>query len=134
MASLCHYPIHFVSSFIFKFGNPSENGLSFPNWSFQPPKAMFENRKSERNTIVFRDLRMPTNSPQVRESGKIFTRGIRNPGLWNPKYSSKNPESLQRLESRIQVPLTKTGIQYLEHRIRGVESGIQDCLGFPYMW
>ena len=47
-------------------------------------------------------------------------------GFWNPQYHSRNPESHQRLESRIQVPLTKTGIQYLE-------SGIQDCLEFPYM-
>ena len=26
---------------------------------------------------------------------------------WNPEYSTSNPESLKRLESRIQVPLTK---------------------------
>ena len=31
------------------------------------------------------------------------------------------------------MPLTKTGIQYLESGIHGVESRIQDCLGFPYM-
>ena len=35
--------------------------------------------------------------------------------------------------SRIQVPLTKTGMQYLEPGIHGVESRIQDCLGFPKM-
>ena len=110
MASLCHYPIHFVSSFIFKFGNPSEKGLSFPNWSFQPPKAMFENRKSERNTIVFRDLRMPTNSPQVRESGNILhvESGILGFGTQNTAQRIRNPSSdwnpeskfhLQRLES-----------------------------------
>ena len=36
-------------------------------------------------------------SPHVRESGfrnpRIFARGIRNPGLWNPESSTKNPES-----------------------------------------
>ena len=30
-----------------------------------------------------------------------FADGIRNPGLWNPEYSSKNPKSHKRLESRI---------------------------------
>ena len=67
-----------------------------------------------------------------REPGN-FCCGIRYPGLWNPEYSSKNPESYQGLESRFQVPLTNTGIQYLESEIHGVESRIQDCLGFPYM-
>ena len=37
---------------------------------------------------------------------EIFASGIRNPGLWNPEYSSRNPESLLRLESGIQIPLT----------------------------
>ena len=36
------------------------------------------------------------------------------------------------MESRIQVPLTNAGIEYLESGIRGVDSRIQDCLGFPY--
>ena len=58
---------------------------------------------------------------------------IRNPGLWNPEYSSRNPEAHWRLEFRIQIPLTKTGIQYLKSGIHGVESRIQDCLGIPYM-
>ena len=35
--------------------------------------------------------------------------------------------------SGIQVPLRKTGIHHLESGIHGVESRIQDCLGFPYM-
>ena len=56
---------------------------------------------------------------------EIFVCGIRNPGLWNPKYSSRIPESHLRLESRIQVSLTGTGIQYLESGIHGVESRIQ---------
>ena len=32
----------------------------------------------------------------------------------------------------IQNPLTKAGIQFLESGIQGVESTMQDCLGFPY--
>ena len=36
-------------------------------------------------------------------------------------------------ESGIQIPLTKSGMQFLESGIDSVESGIQDCLGFPYM-
>ena len=75
-------------------------------------------------------------SPQVGESNKflLVESVIRNPGLkWNPEYNSKNSESLQRLESRIQVPLTDTGIQYQESGIRIVESRIQHCLGFRYM-
>ena len=42
-----------------------------------------------------------------------------------------NPRSHEQLESRFQVPLTETVIQYLESGIHGVESRIQDCLGFP---
>ena len=37
---------------------------------------------------------------------KVFDCEIRNPGLWNPESSSRNPESGQWLEFRIQVPLT----------------------------
>ena len=35
-------------------------------------------------------------------------------GFWNTRYRSRNPEYHERLESRILVPLTKTGIQFLE--------------------
>ena len=61
-------------------------------------------------------------STQVKELGAFR---IRNLWLWNPEYSSRNPESHKRSESRIQFSLTKTGIH-------GVESRIQDCLEFPY--
>ena len=44
----------------------------------------------------------------------------------------RNPESRERLGSGIQVPLTKTAIQYLESRIPCLESRIHDCLGFVY--
>ena len=35
-----------------------------------------------------------------------FTRGGWDPRLWNLEYNSRSPEYNQRLESRIQVPLT----------------------------
>ena len=57
----------------------------------------------------------------IRNLGK-FAREIQNPVLWNPEFSSKNPE--KRLESRNQVSLTKN----LESGIHGVESRIQGCL------
>ena len=60
--------------------------------------------------------------------------GFRNPWLLNPEYSARiRNRSKSHLEPIIQVPLTKIGIQYLESGIRGVESRIQDCLGFPNM-
>ena len=37
------------------------------------------------------------------------------------------------MESGIKVPLTKTGIQYLESGIHSVESRIQDCFVFIYI-
>ena len=64
----------------------------------------------------------------IQKLGKYLFWNL-NPRLWNPEYSSRNPESHQ-LESRIQVPPTKTGIQYLESGIQGVESSIQGCLEF----
>ena len=62
--------------------------------------------------------------------GEIFPCGMENPGLRNLEYSSRNPESHLWLESRIQVPLTKTGIQYLEFRIHDEESRIQARLSW----
>ena len=63
----------------------------------------------------------------LMESGiwEIFPCGMENPALWNPEYSSRNPESHLRLESRIQVPLTKTGIQCVESGIHDEESRTQ---------
>ena len=63
---------------------------------------------------------------QIRE---MFACGIRNPRLWNPDYCSRNSTNDWNPESRIQVPLKKTEIQYLQSGIHGVESRIQECLG-----
>ena len=60
----------------------------------------------------------------IREN---FAYGIRNPSICNPEYSSRNPESHWRLESRIHLLLTNTGIRYLESGIHSIESRIQDC-------
>ena len=58
---------------------------------------------------------------------------IRNTGRWNPDYSSRNPESHQRKESGIQVPLTKT-VRNPVPSIRNpwVELRIQECLGYAH--
>ena len=52
---------------------------------------------------------------------------MQTPGFWNSEYSSRNPES------RLQVSLMETGIQYLESVIHGVKSRTRqaDCFGFP---
>ena len=43
---------------------------------------------------------------------EIFACGIRNSGLQNPQYSSRaRNRTTSHLESRIQVPLTKSGIR-----------------------
>ena len=52
--------------------------------------------------------------------------------LWNQE-SCALESRIKLKESGIQIPLTKSGMQFLESGIDSVESGIQDCLGFPYM-
>lgn len=59
-----------------------------------------------------------------------FAIGIRNPGFWDPEFNSRNLESHQRLESRIQVRLSNSGLQYLECGTHGVLFKIQDCPRF----
>ena len=50
-------------------------------------------------------------SPNVRQSGFRIKRNFclwnLEPGLWNPEYSQRNPESHNGLKPGIQVPLTK---------------------------
>ena len=61
------------------------------------------------------------------ESGRIqetFSCGIRNPGLWNPECSSRNPESKFHRKA-----IRNPGQEFATHF---VESRIQDCLGFSY--
>ena len=53
----------------------------------------------------------------VRKSGKFLLVksgilcGIWNPGLWNPEYSSRNPEILLTIGIQNPSSLTETGIQ-----------------------
>ena len=73
---------------------------------------------------------------------------VRESGFWNPwNFCLWNLESwalecgiklnesamLLRIGIQSNVPLEKSGIRCLESGIHGVESRIQDCLGFPYM-
>ena len=46
-------------------------------------------------------------SPYVGQSGRFFACGIRNAGLRNPEYSSRIRNPTERLESGVQVSLTK---------------------------
>ena len=99
------------------FAFPRERGFRSCVCHSRPKRAV------SRNLSKFKQCIAPC---QVRESG-ILGFGIRNTA------QTRNPESHGRLESRIQVLLTKTGIQCLESGIHGLESRIQDCPGFPYM-
>ena len=73
---------------------------------------------------------------------------VRESWFWNPwNFCLWNMESwalecgiqlnesgiLLRIGIQSKVPLENTGIKCLESGINGVESRIQDCLGFPYM-
>ena len=82
---------------------------------------------------------------------KILTKAsahVRESGVWNPwNFCLWNLESwalecgiqlnesgiLLRIGIQSKMPLEKTGIKCLESGIHGVESRIQDCLGFPNM-
>ena len=68
------------------------------------------------------------NSPHVREFGKLLLKksGILGFGIQNKVQRIRNPTNDWNPEFKF--PLTKTVIQYMESH-----SGIQDCLGFPYI-
>ena len=68
------------------------------------------------------------------ESGKslIVEYEILGFGFWNTAQKIRNPTNAWNPESKFRWS-TKTGIQYLESGIHGVESRIQNCPGFPYM-
>ena len=76
--------------------------LRFSRWNFSPHEGC---------------LWTPESRKILRIESEMLDFGIRN--------------TTSKLESRIQVLLTKTGIEYLESGIHSVESTIQDCLGFP---
>ena len=78
---------------------------------FAPLRWFRMNRSSKRTILQL------VESPHTGESGF--------PGFLEPGLHLK--------ESRIQVLLTKTGIQYLVSGIHSAESRIQNYPGFPYM-
>ena len=82
----------------------------------------------------YQRLRRSCSSSYARESRNFLASiGIRNPR----KFCSWYPESWvleTGIQHSIQVPMKKTGIQYLESRIHGLECRIQDRLLFLYMW
>ena len=82
----------------------------------------------------------------IRESGfrnrGFFSCGIRNPGLWDPENSSKNPKSLSRLESGIHCvdPESKTALDSITWGERNhggknkwnVSASKRFCTSVPY--
>ena len=61
-----------------------------------------------------------------------FACGIRNPGLWNPEYSSRNPTKDWNPKSKFHWQRLESSTWNQESY--GVESRIHDCLyRFPYM-
>ena len=70
----------------------------------------------------------PCKGIRIRESGKflLVESGILT--FWNREFISRTRESRSRLQSKIQVSLTKN----LESRVHVVWSRIQDRRGFPY--
>ena len=82
---------------------------------------------SSRRNLYFlgKKALLESRAPHVGESGKILLvlSGILGFGILSTSQGIQNPKT--RLESRIRVPMTKTGIQYLESGIHGVESRIQ---------
>ena len=80
----------------------------------------FEKTRSER--LPARKIRLlckisGTFRPNWGNSDFFFAWRVRNPGLWDPWFHSRNPESRQRLESGIPSS----------------ESSVQDCLGLTCM-
>ena len=78
-------------------------------------------------------------SPHVRDSGirEIFACGIWNPGKFNGLWNLESwalESGLQLKQSGILLMIhLKTKTQCPESGIQGIESSIQDCLGFRYM-
>ena len=87
------------------------------------PMLPCEQRPFELSTKIKKPL--IAGLPHVSGSGKIL--------LVESGMQLKEFEISITNEARIQVPLTKTRIQYLESGIHGMESRIQDCDGFPYI-
>ena len=101
--------------------------LKLKTWSLSVPKHAGSNGYPFLGPLDDQQCHAP-------ETGKLLLveSGIGILGLRTRK-TTQEIRIPKRLESGIQVPLTKTGIQYVESGIPGLESTIQDCLGFPHM-
>ena len=101
-------------------------------WSLLVPKHAGSNGYPFLGPLDDQQCHAPSKGIWIPETGKLLLveSGI---GILGLRIRKTTQEIPKRWEYGIQVPLTKTGIQYVESGIPGLESTIQDCLGFPHM-
>ena len=94
---------------------------------------MAERKCQAKGTFIHRPTAILVQEDVCKESE--FNREILNNGLWNVLVGSWTLESGISLTIGVQNPSppAETGIQCVESGIHGVESGMQDNLGFLYM-
>ena len=101
-------------------------------WSLLVPKHAGSKGYPFLGPLDDQQCHAPSKEIWIPETGKLLLveSGI---GILGLRIRKTTQEIPKRWESGIQVPPTKTGIQYVESGIPGLESTIQDCLGFPHM-